>query len=99
MTCSKWQFLLATAEACELEDNVALHQHLADCAACAQFAREMQAVSRAVRSLPRLAPSSDFGARVRRDIEGPPAKPLGPARNCAVPGPPLASLTRVLTWH
>lgn len=77
MTCRKWQFLLATAEACELEENVALQEHLAECAECTKLAEEMQAVSRAARSLPRLSPGPDFMAKVRQRIEKEP-RPQAP---------------------
>lgn len=79
MTCRKWQFLLATAEACELEGNVALHTHLAECAQCAQFAREVQAMSRAMRSMPRLSPTSEFGRKVRERIDEETAEAVMPA--------------------
>ena len=69
MTCSQWQFLLATAEARDLAENVALRTHLAVCAACAQFAREMRALCRVTRSLPPLTPSPEFRARVRRRLD------------------------------
>jgi hypothetical protein len=71
MTCRKWQYLLATAEACELADNVALQEHLATCRECAQFASDMRTLARATRSLPRLSPSPDFGAKVRRRLDDP----------------------------
>lgn len=69
MTCRECQELLATAEACELVGNVALQAHVASCPLCAQFAREMQAMSRAMRSLPHLSPTSEFGDKVRKRIE------------------------------
>lgn len=78
MTCREWQYLLATAEACELVGNVALQTHLASCADCAQFAREMQAMSRAMRSLPRLSPTSEFGCEVRKRIEETTAAAVAP---------------------
>lgn len=78
MTCRKWQCLLATAEACELVEDVALQAHLANCPQCAQFAREMQAISRAMRSLPRLSPTSEFGCEVRKRIDDTTAAAVAP---------------------
>lgn len=72
MTCRQWQRLMATAEAGELEENVALQEHLSKCSQCARFAEEMQAVSRAARSLPPLTPGPDFADKVRRRIEDEP---------------------------
>jgi hypothetical protein len=66
LTCRKWRFLLATEEADELAENAALQAHLASCGACAEFAREMAAVRRATRALPRLTAPPGFGAEVRR---------------------------------
>jgi len=98
MTCSQWQFVLTTAEASELAENVALQEHLACCDACSQVARDMEALTRATRSLPRLSSSPDFGAQVRRRIDDTRTRATARPAVLSFAFQPQAALVRGLVW-
>ena len=77
MRCAKIRRIIVLTTAQDRSDRLqeAVKQHLAQCAACAQFARQMDSLTRRLQSLPRRQAPEGFALTVKRRMRVPGPKP------------------------
>ncbi len=77
MRCARLRQIIVLRTPDDRDDRLqdAVEQHLAECPACAQFARQMDSLTRHLHSLPRRQAPDDFATTVRRRVRVQQPKP------------------------